>query len=242
MPSLFWPFSGTSWKPLLPSRALNSALQPYFGQRPNASFAVSSISSAGSTHAASIIAMAGDTVEMMIGSQLMIHDAMVADCGNARELREIAKWLDNQSDNIAGIYAERGRDKTAQEWRALMLAETWMFADEAVEMGLANSVYTRQVKQALEEAGIDPTEEEETTGEEMPEEEMVPEEETPEEEAKALALLMAKRHTMTNRGYKYSSRDKAPSPLAHRGIAKRSNKDDEFERIHATYQRALAGR
>ena len=192
--------------------------------------------------AASIIAMAGDTVEMMIGSQLMIHDAMVADCGNARELREIAKWLDNQSDNIAGIYAERGRDKTADEWRALMLAETWMFADEAVELGLADSVYTRQIKQALEEAGIDPTEEEEPNGEDMPEEETIPEEETPEEEAKALALLMAKRHTMTNRGYKFTSRDKAPNPLAHRGTAKRNNDDAEFERIHATYQRALAGR
>jgi ATP-dependent protease ClpP protease subunit len=190
--------------------------------------------------AASVVAMAGDTIEMMIGSQLMIHDAMIADCGNARELREIAKWLDNQSDNIAGIYAERGRDKTADEWRALMLAETWMFADEAVELGLADSVYTRQIKQALEEAGIDPTEEEEPNGEDMPEEE-IPEEETPEEEAKALALLMAKNHVMTNRGYKFTSRHKAPSPLAHRDTAKRSN-DDEFERIHANYQRALAER
>lgn len=192
--------------------------------------------------AASIVAMAGDTVEMMVGSQLMIHDAMVADCGNAKELREIANWLDDQSDNIAGIYAERGRDKTADEWRALMLAETWMFADEAVELGLADSVYTRQIKQALEEAGIDPTEEEEPSDEDMPEEEMVPEEESPEEEAKALALLMAKNHVMTNRGYKFTSRHKAPSPLAHRGIAKRSNDDAEFERIHAQYQRALAGR
>lgn len=186
--------------------------------------------------AASIIAMAGDTVEMMIGSQLMIHDAMVADVGNARELREIAKWLDNQSDNIAGIYAERGRDKTADEWRALMLAETWMFADEAVELGLADSVYSRQVKQALEEAGIDPTEEEEPNDEDMPEEEM-PEEEAPEEEAKAIALLMAKRHPLTNRGYKYSGRNKAPSPLD-RTPASAIN----FDQIHANYQRVLAGR
>jgi hypothetical protein len=29
---------------------------------------------------------------------------------------------------------------TREEWRALMLAETWMFADEAVEMGLAGRV------------------------------------------------------------------------------------------------------
>ena len=197
--------------------------------------------------AASVVAMAGDSIEMMVGSQLMIHDAMSTELGNAKELRELAKWLDMQSDNIASIYAERGRDKTAQDWRALMLAETWMFANEAVELGLADSVYTRQVKQALEEAGVDPTEEEEKDSpidvdseEEMPEGE-TPEEEEEEEEAKTLALLMAKRHVMSNRGYKFTGRDKAPSPLAHRGTAKRSN-DDEFDRIHATYQRALAGR
>lgn len=196
--------------------------------------------------AASVVAMAGDTIQMMRGSQLMIHDAMSAELGNAKELRELAKWLDMQSDNIATIYAERGRDKTAQDWRALMLAETWMFADEAVELGLADSVYTRQVKQAIEESGVDPFEEEEeesgTTAvdpEEMPEE-GTPEEE--EEEAKALALLMSKRHVMTNRGYKFTSRDKAPSPFAHRGTAKRNSTDEEFDRIHATYQRALAGR
>jgi ATP-dependent protease ClpP protease subunit len=173
--------------------------------------------------AASIVAMAGDTIEMMVGSQLMIHDAMSAEMGNAKELRELAKWLDMQSDNIATIYAARGT-KTADEWRAMMLAETWMFADEAVTMGLADSVYTRQVRQALEEAGVDPTEEEETEevepSDEMDEgeEEKKDEEET--EEAEAIALLMAKRHTLTNRGYKYSGRPKAPAPCATRnGIA-----------------------
>jgi len=161
--------------------------------------------------AASIIAMAGDTVEMMVGSQLMIHDAMSAEMGNARELRELAKWLDSQSDNIASIYAARGT-KPAEEWRAMMLAETWMFAEEAVDLGLADSIYTRQVKQALEEAGIDPLEEEqaEELEEDMPEEE---ETEAANEEA-AIALLMNRRHVLSNRGYKYSGRNKAPNPCA----------------------------
>lgn len=167
--------------------------------------------------AASIVAMAGDTVEMMVGSQLMIHDAMSQELGNARELRELASWLDDQSDNIASIYAARGGSYTAEDWRKMMLAETWMFADEAVELGLADSVYTKMVKQALEEEGIDPTETEESEGE-MPEE-MMPEEEDPEtEEAKAVALLMSKRHVLTNRGYKFSGRNKAPNPCVPRNI------------------------
>jgi len=187
--------------------------------------------------AASIVAMAGDNIEMMVGSQLMIHDAMSAEMGNAKELRELAKWLDMQSDNIASIYAARGT-KTADEWRAMMLAETWMFADEAVELGLADSVYTRQVRQALEEAGIDPTEEESPETEEVKDEidegEEDDEEKEPseEEEMEALALLMAKRHTLTNRGYKYSGRNRAPSPCT----------ASNFDQIHANYQRVLRGR
>lgn len=187
--------------------------------------------------AASIVAMAGDTIEMMVGSQLMIHDAMSAEMGNAKELRELAKWLDMQSDNIASIYAARGT-KTADEWRALMLAETWMFADEAVELGLADSVYTRAVKKAFEDAGIDPTEEEEpeevdpTAEMEEGEEEETDEEE---EEAKAIALLMSKRHTLTNRGYKYSGRLRAPSPID-------CTPANDFDAIHANYQRVLRGR
>lgn len=182
--------------------------------------------------AASIVAMAGDTVEMMVGSQLMIHDAMSQELGNAKELRELAKWLDSQSDNIASIYAERGT-KPAEEWRALMLAETWMFAEEAVEMGLANSVYTRQVKRAMEEAEIELAEE--MMPEEMPEE--MPESEAEDAEAKeeaAIALLMSKRHVLSNRGYKFSGRDKAPNPCA-RG----RTQDDEFEKMFAQYERTL---
>ncbi len=162
--------------------------------------------------AASIIAMAGDKVEMMVGSQLMIHDAMGTEMGNAKEMREMAKFLDLQSDNLASIYANKAGDK--QDWRALMLAETWMFANEAVDFGLADSVYTRTVKQAFEDAGIDPTEEPEES--EGPEEDEPSEEEpdTDDEETAALAALMNRTHRLTNRGYKYSGRSRAPEPKA----------------------------
>lgn len=190
--------------------------------------------------AASIVAMAGDTVEMMVGSQLMIHDAMSQELGNARELRELAKWLDMQSDNIASIYAEKGTGRTAEDWRALMLAETWMFAEEAVEMGLASSVYTRQVKQAMEEAGIDPLEEEqaEELEEEMPEEEMTADE----KEEAAIALLMNKRHILSNRGYKFTGRDKAPKPPCAKrtGSAPMNSSDDaELDKFIAGMSKVL---
>ncbi|WP_405960814.1 Clp protease ClpP [Streptomyces sp. NBC_00024] len=88
---------------------------------------------------ASVIAMAGDRIIATPHSQFMIHDAQGVSCGNPEELREYADFLDRQSDNIASVYAERAGGTKAQ-WRKRMQAETWYFADEAVEAGLADEV------------------------------------------------------------------------------------------------------
>lgn len=156
--------------------------------------------------AASVIAMAGDKVTMMIGSQLMIHDAMGIEMGNAAELREYAEFLDKQSNNIASIYAEKtGGD--AADFRALMLKETWLFAEEAVELGLADEVYTRPSSQDDPEEDEDPEETED-------EEEKDPEEDPPpdEDEDEAIENRMNRRHSLANRGFTYAGRRKAPEP------------------------------
>jgi ATP-dependent protease ClpP protease subunit len=100
---------------------------------------------------ASVIAMAGDHVTMSPGSQMMIHDANGAVCGEPAELRKYADFLDAQSDNIAGIYAERAGG-TVRQWRARMQAETWYFADEAVAAGLADEVAKPARQDATAEA------------------------------------------------------------------------------------------
>lgn len=87
--------------------------------------------------AASLIAMAGDTVTMMRGSELMIHDAWGYAQGNAKTMVEAAEMLDKLSDSYADCYAARaGGDSAA--WREVMRAETWFSASEAVEAGLAD--------------------------------------------------------------------------------------------------------
>jgi ATP-dependent protease ClpP protease subunit len=150
--------------------------------------------------AASVVAMAGDKITMMVGSQLMIHDAMGVEMGNAAELRAFADFLDKQSDNIASIYAEKsGGD--AKDFRALMLAETWMFPEEAVELGLADEVYSRPKNVAPEE-----TEEEKEESSEDDEEEEE-EKETPVED------LMNRKHPLAAR-FKYAGRKRAPSPVS----------------------------
>lgn len=89
--------------------------------------------------AASIVAMAADELTMMPGSEMMIHDASMMSDGTAEDMRKAAVFLDRHSDNAADLYARRAGG-TREQWRELMLAETWMFGEEAVELGLATRV------------------------------------------------------------------------------------------------------
>jgi ATP-dependent protease ClpP protease subunit len=88
---------------------------------------------------ASVIAMAGDRIIMAPHSQMMLHMAQGVACGEAAEMREYADFLDRQSENLAGVYAERAGG-TVKQWLKVMAAETWYFADEAVAAGLADEV------------------------------------------------------------------------------------------------------
>lgn len=69
----------------------------------------------------------------------MIHEASTFAWGDARTLRKQADLLEGISAEIAGIYAERtGGDE--KELRQLMLAETWMTADQAKSNGFIHAV------------------------------------------------------------------------------------------------------
>lgn len=87
--------------------------------------------------AASLIAMAGDEIVMADGAMMMIHDPSALTIGTAEDHRQSAGVLDKLGETYAGVYAARS-GKSAEDARALMLAETWMTADEAVEMGFAD--------------------------------------------------------------------------------------------------------
>ncbi|MFI9154497.1 head maturation protease, ClpP-related [Streptomyces sp. NPDC053367] len=88
---------------------------------------------------ASVIAMAGDRVRMMPNAMLMLHDASGLTVGNAADHRETAELLDKISGNIADAYAARAGG-TRDEWRQVMVQETWYTAEEAVAAGLADEV------------------------------------------------------------------------------------------------------
>lgn len=88
---------------------------------------------------ASIIAMSGDKIVMAKGSMMMIHNPLSGGWGEAKDLREIADFLDKIRDSLVSVYASR-TGKTTEELIELLDAETWMSAEEAVEMGFADQV------------------------------------------------------------------------------------------------------
>jgi ATP-dependent Clp endopeptidase proteolytic subunit ClpP len=89
--------------------------------------------------AASVIAMAGDEIQMMPGSIYMIHNASGGCRGTAEDMEVVASALRKMSDSIADIYAQR-TGKTKEECAALMQAETWFTTSEALAAGLCDSV------------------------------------------------------------------------------------------------------
>lgn len=89
--------------------------------------------------AASFLAAGADETIMAPNSTLMVHDAWGMCVGNAADMRDLGDLLDKLSDNIASIYAAKAGG-SIEDWRAVMLAETWLTADEAVAAGLADSI------------------------------------------------------------------------------------------------------
>lgn len=88
---------------------------------------------------ASVIAMAGDEIEMAQNSLFMVHNPFTMAGGDANELRQTANVLDKIRDEIANIYSGK-TSKDIETMVGLMNAETWFNADETIEVGFANSI------------------------------------------------------------------------------------------------------
>lgn len=88
---------------------------------------------------ASMIAMAGDEVVMPANAMLMLHDPSGMVMGTATDMRGMAEALDKMKAGMVGAYRDKsGRDDA--EIETLMQAETWLTAEEAVGLGLADRI------------------------------------------------------------------------------------------------------
>jgi chromosome segregation ATPase len=93
---------------------------------------------------ASVVAMAGDEIEMAENSLFMIHNPFTMAGGDATELRKTADVLDKIREEIANIYSSKS-EQDIETLVGLMNAETWFNANETIDSGFANSI-TKAVK------------------------------------------------------------------------------------------------
>ena len=90
--------------------------------------------------AASIIAMAGDRIEMGLGSFLMIHNSWGLVVGNQDDMRDAAATFAEFDAAMTDIYVARsGGD--AKEIAKMMADETWLRAEAAIEAGFADATF-----------------------------------------------------------------------------------------------------
>ncbi|MDX5370630.1 MAG: Clp protease ClpP, partial [Alphaproteobacteria bacterium] len=87
--------------------------------------------------AASYIAMAGDEIVMPENAFLMIHDPAGLVMGTAEDMRAMADALDKVKGSLVSGYAAKS-GRTPEEVSALMAAETWFDAGDAVAQGFAD--------------------------------------------------------------------------------------------------------
>ena len=86
---------------------------------------------------ASIIALAGDKVEMADAALMMIHDPSGMASGTSEDMRKMADALDQHAEVLVGVYAKK-TGRSPESIRAAMKAETWFTTPEAIAFGLVD--------------------------------------------------------------------------------------------------------
>ena len=97
--------------------------------------------------AATFLAMAGDETIVAPGGMMMIHRAWTLACGNADDLMDMAAIMEKVDTTIAETYAAK-TGKDVGELMALMTAETWMTAQEALDMGFVDAIAGKEPDEA----------------------------------------------------------------------------------------------
>lgn len=89
--------------------------------------------------AASVIAMAGNTVEMSPTALLFVHDPSTIAMGNARDMEKAIATLNEVKESIINAYMAK-TGLSHNRISKLMSDETWINAKKAVELGFADEI------------------------------------------------------------------------------------------------------
>lgn len=96
--------------------------------------------------AASVIAMAGDTIQIAHNAEIMIHEARGLFFGTKSEMKDAVSTLVHLDDAMTATYAARsGRDKT--EFDAMIAGrDVFLRGQEAIDAGLADELMDRDAE------------------------------------------------------------------------------------------------
>lgn len=89
---------------------------------------------------ASVIAMAGDTVNMPGNAMLMIHNAWTVGEGDARSFKKQAQDLERINNVVFNSYTDKNPDIDHALLQDYMDEETWLTAKEAKKIGLIDNI------------------------------------------------------------------------------------------------------
>lgn len=103
--------------------------------------------------AASMIAMAGDTVKMSPVALLMIHNASTCTSGDYRDMQHTADVLQTVNTAIMQAYIAK-TGKTEDELREMMDKETWLTANQCIEHGFADEIIKDEKQSVITNAMI----------------------------------------------------------------------------------------
>ena len=115
--------------------------------------------------AASVVAMAGDTVQMSPVAMLMIHDPSTVAMGNTKDMEKAIEVLNEVKESIINAYAAKS-GLTHARIANLMSNETWMNAKKAVELGFADEILFSKKEDEPDSDPADPDKPEKTPDEE----------------------------------------------------------------------------
>ncbi len=125
--------------------------------------------------AASVIAMAGDSVQMSPVSMMMIHNPATIAMGDHNEMAKAIEMLNEVKESIMNAYAAKTGLSRAKLSR-LMDEETWMNANKALQMGFCDMIMGRRTEE--DEPDDEPDETPPDEPEEKPDKEEKEEEKT----------------------------------------------------------------
>ena len=98
---------------------------------------------------ATVIAMAGETINMGIGSQMMIHKPLCGAIGNADDMENVIEILNKCQDSILDVYMEKANDGVTREQLSnLMNKSSYLNVSECKAL-FNNVVTTSKVSSCL---------------------------------------------------------------------------------------------